>query len=197
MNPITDLSKLIIGQSYCIEVIQTEYECNTENENGYQEPGVPVEIKYKFIGKYSGVSELKVVYEHDTTKLTPQDMEYKYTFDSFNILYSRYEIDRVNGITKRRRVIEFASTRDDRYVNGIPTSFPLDIHNDNCLRISQLDVLNNKTKVYLSYYFKYRAMKFDRRHILRQLLEFKLKGHSEDIINYTSEFLFYSKQRVF
>lgn len=188
MNPITDLSNLIIGKAYCIEVIQTEYEYNREND--YQEPGIPVEIKYKFIGKYSGVSEPKVVDEDDTTKLTPKDMEYKYTFDSFDILYSRYEIERVNGITKRKRVIEFASTYDDRYVNGIPTSFPLDIDNENCLRISQLDVLNNKTKVYLSYSRKYRAMKFDKRYLLRQLFESKLKGYAEDIINYTSEFLF-------
>jgi|688.fasta_scaffold270329_2 hypothetical protein len=148
MNPITDLSKLIIGQEYLIETTQTEYDGDSDS----------VERKYKFIGTYSGVSE--PVSYNDV--LTPNNMEYKYTFNSFCVLIE-----------------------DPDYYEIYSASFPLNIDYERCLRISQLDSLNNKTKVYLSFH----SQLFEQRRVLRQMLESILQGHSLDIINYTSEFL--------
>jgi fructosamine-3-kinase len=74
---------------------------------------------------------------------------------------------------------------DPDYYEIYSASFPLNIDYERCLRISQLDSLNNKTKVYLSFH----SQLFEQRRVLRQMLESILQGHSLDIINYTSEFL--------
>lgn len=175
MNLITDLSELREGQLYLIEVMQTEYEYNEETGDGE-----PVEKKYKFIGTYSGVSEPKVMDKYDgITKLSPEDMEYKYTFNSFQMQISERVNKTVNGINTRKTVIRF----DDPY--EYYESFPLEIPSEHCLRISQSDVSNNKTKVYLSVH----SQRYKQQRTLTHVVESKLPDHSVDINNYTSEFL--------
>jgi hypothetical protein len=139
MKEIADLSSLRIGEKYLIEVKTMEQEYNKDTDTDEM-----VEKKYKFKGTYHGESVPEILDADDhMSVLSPEELEYIYVFSPYQVQQTSKIVERVNGRRRMKYVVSFVDSDPEE-------SFPLGIYMENALRISQRDVTEGNTKVYLS-----------------------------------------------